>query len=68
MAKKVNQFAQVIADVRRELADGRKVAAKANVETVQASLRKIDPKNDPIRQSFVDQGFSLTRLKKRRIK
>lgn len=66
MARKVNQFAQVIADVRREISEGRAVAAKANVETVQTSLSRIDPKNDPLKMAIKASGIRMRPERDRR--
>ena len=66
MAKKVNQFAQVVQDIRKEIRAGQESAAKVNTEPFQASLNRLDPKSDPIRQRLLDSGMSLTRLHRTR--
>ena len=65
MAKKVNQFAQVVQDIRKEIRAGQKSAAKVNTETFQASLNRLDPKSDPIRQAIKDSGISLATLREK---
>ncbi len=66
MAKKINQFAQVVHDIRKEIKDGQLRAAKVSPETMPQSMRRLEPETDPVRQTFVDNGFNLTRLRKRR--
>jgi hypothetical protein len=65
MAEKVNQFAEVVQDIRREIRKGKENAARSNPPTMTQSMRKLDPKSDPIRQAIEASGIKMRTLRKR---
>ena len=66
MAEKVNQFAEVVQDIRREIRKGKENAARSNPPTMTQSMRKLDPKSDPIRQAIEASGLNPSLLKRKR--
>jgi len=61
---KHNVFARAIMDAREEIGVLKKRTTSSRIPPVQESIRRLDPKQDPIRQLLLDRGVKLTDLRR----